>query len=205
METRLLCRLSVYNVRSFRDVVYLRFHLENETIQTVTMILGLRVALILYGFVVSWVEWSFFLQFNYICSLKLVKGKPQPEAVDDDDKDMKIQPEAARELLMSALKVLSRSHQKPRYEPVEEIVMDYRPDVLPVEAPIALIEPPPLPPCRREVSDVVLANPSDVVPTNENGRRFVTAATGVATNPYTGVLHYVHYPVYYPSHPSYYG
>lgn len=120
---------------------------------------------------------------------------------------MKIRPGAARELLISALKVLVKDKRSilkrpaPQVNEKKEIFMDFQPEIIPIEPTVALSA---AVPCKHDImSDVALASEASDVPSTENGRRFIAAATGVAANPYTGMLHYVHYPVYYPSHPYY--
>lgn len=136
--------------------------------------------------------------------LKLVKGKS--ERIIIDEPDLKIQPGEARELLISALKVLSKHYKTKRQNPlpkaVGQMIMRFEPETVPAEPSIAVITPTP---CRHDLNNVASSEVSDEISSHENGRRFVTTATGVATNPITGMLHYVRYPVYYPTYPTYYG
>lgn len=118
-----------------------------------------------------------------------------------DEDGLKIRPGAARELLISALRVLAKDHKANHQKPKpKEMVLELGEEVLPIEAPIAVIKQAP---CRHNVDKNDSMGDDSNVPATKNGRRFVTAATGVAQNPYTGLLHYVQYPVYYPSYPYY--
>lgn len=86
-------------------------------------------------------------------------------------------PEDTQELLLLVIKALS-SYIVKKPEPVPIIVQP--------AMTMALAAPPPN-------SDMSAAQ-SDSAPANGNGRRLTT----IATNPYTGLMHYVYYPTYYP-------
>ena len=90
---------------------------------------------------------------------------------------MEIRSEGNQELLILIIKALSNYITK-KSEPAPVVVQ-------PAIA-VALSSP--------AINAEVGEEQSDYVPVNGNGRRF----TSIAANPYTGALHYVYYPTYYP-------
>lgn len=124
--------------------------------------------------------------------------------------DLDISPEMTRELLISALRILTKtrgsrlamsssdglSKQVIAAEPLPQ--MSPMPPMPPMP-PIAIVSV--QAPCDKEhvVEQEITDQDDPDAPASGNGRRFVS----VAQNPYTGLLHTVYYPsVYYP---TYYG
>lgn len=119
------------------------------------------------------------------------------------EEDLDISPEMTRELLISALRILTRARGS-------RVAMSMGDGVS--KQVIASGPPPPMPPIaivsvkapcdkehvvvEQEISDQ--EGQSDTT-ASDNGRRFVS----VAQNPYTGLLHTVYYPTVY--YPTYYG
>lgn len=115
--------------------------------------------------------------------------------------DAKISPDETRHLLIAALKIISKdraSRMKQQSNLVKNVILTDSP-------PTLAINHVPLPLTSSPVNLVSMAISSDATTENDeiskeidsrraNLRRYVR----VATNPYTGVLHYVNYPVYYP-------
>lgn len=142
----------------------------------------LLLALALCGFVVRNINGIPICIKSLSFPLKLVKG--EYESVEEDPE---ISSELTRELLVAALKLLSKdrvSRSQIRPTPVRQVILGYKPEA---RSPVAVISSGP--PCNRIADDVETAETIDEA---SNSRR----AVGIATNPYTGQLHYVHYPTY---------
>lgn len=113
--------------------------------------------------------------------------------IDDELDD--VNPELTRELLISALKILSKDRRlgPPKLKP-SKLIMEVSPKPVPVQEipkiiPLGPVKPPcnKIPELRDEMADEIQADE----PVSGNGRR----AIGLARNPYTGQLHYAYYPV----------
>lgn len=121
------------------------------------------------------------------------------EVVSEEDLD--VSPEVTRELLISALKILTRSRGSHLAMSMSDGVSKQiiAPAPLPQMPPIAIVSV--KAPCDKE--HIVEQEISDQEGQSDapigNGRRFVS----VAQNPYTGLLHTVYYPTVY--YPTYYG
>ena len=131
---------------------------------------------------------------NFHISLKLIKGETEPVT----EEELNISPELTRELLVSALKLIARdranrvskSSSSPKIPVMNVPIYPYPQPCGQHIQPIEKIEEQP------ETTAV-----SDSAQASGNGRRaIVTTATGIATNPLTGLQHYVQYPVVYPTY-----
>jgi hypothetical protein len=107
-----------------------------------------------------------------------------------DEEDFDVSPEVTRELLLSALRLLARERENRSGPRVKEIIVGGHQPCMP--------SPPP--PCGKDAAPEEvepMEGPEEVGPT---GRRAIVAtATRLAKNPYTGRLHYIYYPVVYPT------
>jgi hypothetical protein len=121
----------------------------------------------------------------------------QSESLSEEDLD--VTPEVTRELLASLLRLLMKSRAVKTYVKQGSL----KPVIVTRQAdpPFTIIAQPPCSGDQHHDAIEAVSNDAEAEP---NGRRaVVTTATRVEANPYTGQLHYVHYPVIYPTVKTY--